>query len=123
MKELYFINLIGNLQGAAIAICVIAGCFIVFGVTLLILALDILEISEEKQKQILLKSVKACIITLAFSLILIVFLPSKKDMYIIYGVGKTIDWVKGNEKAEQLPEKAVEALDAFLDDYCKEKEK
>lgn len=123
MKELYFINLIGNLQGAAIALCVVSGLFLLLGMPILALTLDDLCFDEKKRRQLCLKSTKACVITLALSLILIIFLPSKKDMYIIYGVGKTIDWVKGNEKAEQLPDKAVKALDAFLDDYCKEKDK
>jgi len=123
MKELYFINLIGNLQTAAVVLCAITGGFLLIGLSFLLVVLDDLDVEEEKRKQISRKSAISCAITFVLSVILIVFLPSKKDMYIIYGVGKTMDWVKGNDKAEQLPDKAVKALDAFLDDYCKEKNK
>lgn len=123
MKELYFINLIGNLQTAAFILCLIAGFLLVVGLPSLLIMLDDFVVEEEKRKQISRKSAISCAITFVLSVILIVFLPSKKDMYIIYGVGKTIDWVKGNDKAEQLPDKAVNALNAFLDDYCNEKNK
>ena len=44
-----------------------------------------------------------------------VFVPSEKDLYVIYGIGGTIDYIKSNDTAKQLPDKAVNALDAWLD--------
>ena len=42
------------------------------------------------------------------------FLPSTKDAYVIYGVGGTFDYLKQNEKAKELPDKVVTAIDAYL---------
>jgi hypothetical protein len=42
-------------------------------------------------------------------------LPSKKDMLLIYGVGGTIDYIKNNDTAKQLPDKVVIALDKYFD--------
>ena len=42
------------------------------------------------------------------------FLPSTKDAYIIYGVGGTFDYLKQKEKAKELPDKVVTAIDAYL---------
>lgn len=54
------------------------------------------------------------------SLILYVFTPTEKQAYIIYGVGGTIDYLKSNETAEQLPDKCIQALDKVVDNYLKD---
>lgn len=45
------------------------------------------------------------------------FLPTTKEAYIIYGVGSTIDYIKSNDKAKQLPDKVIDALDKYLSEY------
>lgn len=45
----------------------------------------------------------------------ITFTPTTKDALIIYGVGGTIDYVKQDSTARQLPHKVIIALDKFLD--------
>ena len=57
------------------------------------------------------------------SLLCVVFIPSKKDMLLIYGIGGTIDYIKGNDSAKQLPDKAVKALDMLFDEYIEENDK
>lgn len=49
--------------------------------------------------------------------IAVVFTPSEKDMFMIYGIGGTIDYIKSNETAKQLPDKCIQALDKFVDEY------
>lgn len=46
-----------------------------------------------------------------------VFVPTKTQFYEIYGIGGTIDYIKNNDTAKQLPDKAIKALDAWLDEY------
>ena len=50
----------------------------------------------------------------------LVFVPSTKDMLIIYGVGGTLDYVKENNTANQIPDKCIKALDKFIDEYMNE---
>ena len=47
------------------------------------------------------------------------FITSTQDAYMIYGVGGTIDYVKSNETAKQLPDKCLQALDKYLTDEIK----
>ena len=54
--------------------------------------------------------------------LLLVFVPSRKDMLIIFGVGGAIEYVKNNEKARQLPDKVVDAIDAYLESLKDDKE-
>ena len=57
-----------------------------------------------------------------FLLIAQAFIPTTKQALIIYGVGGTIDYVKSNETAKQLPDKVVIALDKDLDTINKEED-
>lgn len=49
------------------------------------------------------------------SMLIGIFTPSEKDLYVIYGVGGTIDYIKSNDTAKKLPDKVVNALDAWID--------
>jgi hypothetical protein len=54
------------------------------------------------------------------SLLIAVFVPSKNELYMIYGVGSVIDYVKSNNKAKELPDKAVDAIYKYLEAINKE---
>jgi hypothetical protein len=56
------------------------------------------------------------------SIAALVLIPTSKDMMMIYGVGGTIDYIKSNDTAKQLPDKVVSALDKYLDSLNKEDE-
>lgn len=49
-----------------------------------------------------------------------VFLPNSKQAAVIFSVGQTIEYVKGNEKLKELPDKAVMCLDKFTSEYLEE---
>ena len=54
--------------------------------------------------------------------ILIVFsfvVPSEKKLYAIYGIGSTIDYIKSNDKAKEIPNKAIDCIYKYLDNYSK----
>lgn len=46
--------------------------------------------------------------------------PSSKEAAIIFGVGTTIDYVKNNDKILELPDKAVDCLDKYINEYLSE---
>lgn len=50
-------------------------------------------------------------------ILLLVFTPTTKEVLMIYGVGGTLDYVQSNEKIQQLPDKVVDAIDLFIEDY------
>lgn len=123
MSDLYWISVIGNIGEAIIAILFI--CVVLFlGVGLW----TVLEYGdhpfmsdkekEEKQqaragaKRFLKKTAIVGVIFAVAS----IFFPSTKQLYAIYGIGGAIDYVKSNEKARQLPDKVVAALDKWLEE-------
>lgn len=49
-----------------------------------------------------------------------IFIPTTNEALLIYGVGGTIDYVKSNKTAKQLPDKYIKALDKLVDNLNKE---
>lgn len=52
-----------------------------------------------------------------------VFVPTTKDAMLIFGVGGTIDYIKSNETINKLPEKCVNALDAWVESITENESK
>jgi hypothetical protein len=48
--------------------------------------------------------------------------PTKDEALLIWGVGSTIDYIKENETIKQLPDKCVNALDAWVESLSDNKE-
>lgn len=49
--------------------------------------------------------------------------PTTSEALMIYGVGGTIDYIKSNETINQLPDKCVKALDAWVDSLTENESK
>jgi hypothetical protein len=50
------------------------------------------------------------------STIAFIFTPSQKEAYLIWGLGGTIDYLKENPAAKQIPDKCVKLLDKWVTD-------
>ena len=61
-------------------------------------------------------------IVFVVSIVCNVFIPTKNEALMIYGVGGTIDYIKSNETAKQLPDKYIKALDKWIDNLNEEKQ-
>ena len=112
MKELYFINLIGNINIAA---------WVLFGVLCIAafvigIAYFLEDIDDVKMK----KMAKPMIIIAAVCVVLGILLPTKQDAYIIFGVGSVVDYIQESDEARQLPDKTIKMLNALADKYTEE---
>lgn len=110
MEEIYWITRLGNIQGLFIALTAISGILIaIFSIALMI------NMSERNSTEYQNKALKRIIPVLIISILGIVFTPTTKEALMIWGVGETIDYVKSNDTAKQLPDKCIEALDKWVD--------
>lgn len=116
MSELYWLIVLGNLNnlGGAIAVLSLA-VFIVLGFRFIFFSEDYPESTSFIKKVF-----KGSVFALVFGLVMVIFIPSQKNLLIIYGVGGTIDYLKENKDANNIPDKCVKALDKYLDDALKE---
>ena len=71
--------------------------------------------------KIFLKYFKRSILVIIVSCVINVFIPTKNDALLIYGVGGTIDYIKSNGTAKQLPDKCIKALDKWVENLNEEK--
>ena len=120
MNEIYWLTRLDDVK-------VLIGFIIVFAVTALIFGIGIMGFNfdryydSEKLKYRMGKK-----ITIISSIILFVFsigtcfIPNSNEAYMIYGLGGTIDYIKSNETAKQLPDKCIIALDKYLEEINNE---
>ena len=52
--------------------------------------------------------------------IICVLIPNTKQAYRIYGISATINYLKDNKEAKQLPDKGIKVLNKWADDYLEE---
>ena len=65
---------------------------------------------------------KRCAVVFCVSIFINIFTPTTNEALLIYGVGGTIDYIKSNDTAKQLPDKCVKALDKWVDNLNEEKQ-
>lgn len=98
---------------AAILVLTLIGCFAAY-----FYFTDEFYYSKEKQEicneKIKIIGKRSCI-ALIVTTLLLVFIPSTKEAFAIYGIGGTIDYIKNNDKTKQLPDKVINALDRYVD--------
>lgn len=121
MSTLYWINVLGNLNDVCTLIFVTSALFsIVFFIATIFYENDIkADLSKDGYKRFVKVRNTNCIV-LIISTLAIVFLPTKSQLYMIYGVGGTIDYLKDNPTAKELPDKCIKALDTWVDNLNKE---
>lgn len=116
MSELYWLNVLGYLHdvGAAIALFSLIVSFSL-GLWLFMCATD-----GEETLPIIKKVFKGSMFAIVLGVVMAIFIPSQKNLLIIYGVGGTIDYLKENKDANKIPDKCIKSLDKYLDDELKE---
>lgn len=117
MSEIYWISRLDYICGLFIVLSVIFGAIVVVGG----FSLMIMEKSNNDYPS-LLKIVKKSILILGCSLLGVIFLPNTKQAYMIWGLGGTIDYIKNNETVQKLPDKTIQCLDKFVDEYLNKKD-
>ena len=120
MEELYWITRLDSIHTLFEVLVPVFSFLAIIGIVFGIAAY--VEKAPEEDKKLVVKFVGGSLFGLVFSIAGVIFIPTTKEALLIYGVGGTIDYIKQNETIQQLPDKCVEALDLFIDDYIEEKE-
>lgn len=117
MSEIYWITRLGALYNLFAILASLAGIASIF---LSLMAImeggDAYTDEDHKRVKKLWRFFKMATATCMVLILLAIFIPSKKDMLLIYGVGGTIDYLQDNPKAQKLPDKVIDCLDKYLDE-------
>lgn len=120
MSEIYWLTRVDTLNiifGWMIAIPVIVGIimFIVFLMSMDNLRNDEIDENWLSFKKYCKKFRNVLLPVFITGILGIGFCPTKNDMLLIYGVGGSIDYLRSNPTAQKLPDKCIEALDAWVE--------
>ena len=122
MSELYWLNVFGNLNG-------FCRFFMVLSIIAFVVCVIFYFVSKDEDLYFPLTSNSiAKFIRFTLLPILIIstigntFIPDTKTLYVIYGVGGTLDYLKENKTAKQIPDKAILALDKYLNEQLEDKD-
>lgn len=116
MNELYWISVIGKLNTL---FWVMFGISVFAGVVFFILYF-LSDCESEYAK--LRKPIKLTIINLIVWVLGGIITPGRNEAYVIYGAGVIVDYCKRDSKVKEIPDKAIDALNRYLDSI-KENEK
>ena len=116
MSELYWLNVLGNLNGFCRFFMVLSIIAFVVCVIFYFMSKD-----EDSYFQLTSKSIAKFIRFTLLPILIIstignTFIPDTKTLYVIYGVGGTLDYLKENKTAKHIPDKAILALDKYLNE-------
>lgn len=120
ISHMYWITRLSSIHDALIFI------FIIAVIVAVLTGIIVLLSSDDEDNYACFKRLKRRFITAVVAVVLsgigLVFVPKTNEALLIYGVGTTIDYVDNNGTIKQLPDKAVQALDKYLDSFNKDSE-
>lgn len=116
MIEIYLVEILTSLCCGFLIATVVAG------ILAFVYAEHESEIyDEDDEKAEVHKRFKKCIISASILFVLFILTPSTSTGYKILGIGGTIDYLRQNETAKQLPDKCIKALDLWIDEIAPDK--
>lgn len=128
MSELYWLTRLDYIQAAITTAIVISAISMIVFIIVSLISRDLAthqnsytEYNKEWVRRAV-RYVKTSATVLIVSIIVLIFTPSTKEALVIYGVGGTIDYIQENETIQKLPDKVVNALDAWVDSWSEEKQ-
>ena len=105
---------------------ILAAAALIFWVTVYLIDSEYTPDGEEGNRRFLkIGSKTLCISTIVFAIGLIgrTFTPTTSEALVIYGVGESVEYLQNNKDAVQIPDKALKALNKYLDEAIEDKEK
>ena len=112
MNEIYWLTRFDGIITTSAIICIASALLIIF-----FTACFFSDDNDDEDIKMYKTIMKIFVPSLIISILSLIFVPSTKEAFMIYGIGGTLDYIKSNDKANQLPDKCVEALDKFVDSY------
>lgn len=129
MNEIYWITRLDAICCILICISVLSSFVLLVSFYLALCSRDDAETYKEyhgcwdeymREYKKWIRNAKRCLISFFVSVFINFFIPTTNEALLIYGVGGTIDYIKSNDTAKQLPDKCVKALDKYFDNLTKE---
>lgn len=121
MEEIYWLTRLDGIRTILITFLLLSiALLIIFVITRIITDYQVeIGVCTEYNKRwmkIASKWIKSLIAPVVLFSTTLVFVPTTKDAFLIYGVGGAIDWIRSDKVASQIPNKVVLAADRYLEE-------
>ena len=117
MSEIYWISRLDAILTVLGIVCTISA--------IVLICMGILSYIDREDdlmpKEVKSKAVRRSWLILIIVVPILTFVPSSKQVMAIWGIGQTLDYVQDNEAFQQLPDKCVKALEAWVDSLAEDK--
>ena len=120
MEEIYWITRLDSISSTLQIITVISGVVSAIMTVIWLVCNSLAKEGGYEEYNESWAKIGKSFVTVCFPLFLVflignTFIPTTKEAYIIYGVGGTIDFIRSDQTAKQLPHKVVVAVDKYLE--------
>lgn len=127
MNEIYWLTRLDSVQGFFITALVIGAiftlaCWIINMVCTDLSNSNIAKSTNDSYAKKAKWNLRWSIPLLIFGISGVCFIPTTKDALLIWGVGGSIDYLKENPTAKQLPDRLINILDQWVDEISPKKE-
>ena len=122
MEEIYWITRLDGINAFLIIIMVVGLVLTISSATAYIVVKNE-DYIDGCWSKFWVKLIKCCFPTTIIVALLLIFIPTTNEALMIWGVGGTIDYVKSNDTAKQLPDKCIKALDEWVESMYEEEKK
>lgn len=127
MEELYWITRLDSISGTILTLTIISGIVATVATIIWLVCSSLAAEGVEEDfnggwAKVGKSFVNACLPLFLVSLIGNTFIPTTKEAYLIYGVGGTIDYLRSDQIAKQIPHKVIVAVDKYLEELVLEED-
>lgn len=120
MNELYWITRFYSINATIGTITVVSIIVAICAFILFICGIHDEDFEHDERVRSICKNLfnitKVSFVIAIISTIAFIFTPSQEEAYLIWGLGGTIDYLKENPTAKQIPDKCIKLLDKWVTD-------
>jgi len=126
--KLYWFTRLSVLTTAFQVIAIVAGILtvasLIYWFAISITGAEYIDDEEEgKERHLKRASKMLCTFAILFGFGLLgrIFTPTTSEALVIFGVGESVEYLQNNKNAVQIPDKALQALNKYLDEVIDDK--
>lgn len=122
MNEIYWITRLDMINGWLFAFCIVSGIILTASTIMYMVGKNCDYDDSDSTMKTFTAIIKPSAWVFFTTLPLTILTPTKDEAMLIWGVGSTIDYLQDSETVQQLPDKVVNALDAWVESLSNDKE-
>lgn len=125
MEELYWITRLDSISSTILALTIVSGIVTAIMTVIWLVCSSLANDGTEPEFNESWAKIGKSFVRVCFPLFLVflignTFIPTTKEAYLIYRVGGTIDYLRSDQTAKQIPHKVIVAVDKYLEELVTE---